>query len=151
MSDLSLRVTTLVDNIKSLEGQLVQQKAELKALTGDLNDQLRIVKSLTGQRVIGSGVRVGRPRGPVAEGELSVSKQVLNYLASREDGATRSEILANVPAADVKERRDSAVHAAIRVHQQAGKVFNKDHRWFYNTAAVEQVEVEPEVAATVTE
>lgn len=144
------KVTELVTLINGLNTQLADAKKELSALLGEAKNQLRAANALVGNKnTSNGGAKVGRPRGSVpAEGELSVSQQVLNFVASQEGGAQRAEILAAIP------NRDSAVQAAIRVHQQKGKIVNKDHRWHYvPSAEAESTELEctePEITVTVT-
>lgn len=153
MSDLGNKVTQLTSEIKELDAQIKAKKEELKGLTGSLRDQLREVQSLTGQRLV---VHTGRPRGTLAPGELTVTQQVVNYLATCENGATRKEILDNVPPVG-QERRESAVQAAIRQHQLAGRVRNDgNHRWFYvpgseNTEPVLEVSGETEIVVPTVE
>lgn len=119
----------LVLDIQGLEGQLVEKRKSLAALKKDVQSLLATVTS-------GGKTRnaAGRPKGST-NGEISVSKQVLNFLAAQENGATRAAILAAIGPDHA-----SAVNAAIRVHQQANKIFREadSHVWFYNVAADEE-------------
>lgn len=125
MSDLQNRVTELVATITEYTTKLTDAKKELAGLTAGLKDQLKTVNTLVGNKNTG-GSKAGRPKGSVpADGELSISKQVLNFLAAQESGATRHDILTAIP------NHEAAVQAAIRVHQQNKKIVNKDHRWHY--------------------
>lgn len=124
MSDFNARVNELIGLIKNQEETLAANRKELAGLTSDLRDQLRMVNTLTGNKV--SSLRVGRPKGSVpANGEMSVSQQVLAFVRERgATGAARAELLAIAP------NREAAVNAAVRSHQVAKRIYNKDHRWY---------------------
>lgn len=122
MSETSQKASVLVADIRELEAQLGQKKALLRGIQTEMKGELRQLSSIISPK-IGS---MGRPKGSaLKEGELSVSKQVLNFIMDNPEGVTRSALLGLAPT------RESAVHAAIRVHQQKGLVMNKEHKWVY--------------------
>lgn len=124
-------INQLLAEIKDLENQLEGKRKVLQAKSGELKKLVALVA--TGGK--SSNVTgAGRPKGST-NGEVSVSKQVLTAITETADvGTTRAELLKKFPD------RESAVQAALRVHQVAGKIFNSEHRWYYNANYVEPVE-----------
>lgn len=121
-------VTQLLNDIATLKVSLATKEKELLSHRDDL-------KKLLGAVEAGSGVKSqtkpgqGRPAGVRGE---NVTAGVLKYMSESATeggpGVSRADLLKQFPG------RDSAVQAAIRVHNLAGRIYNTtDHRWFYNS------------------
>jgi hypothetical protein len=125
-------ITVLIENVKNTRAAFEAAQAELAEASKGLKDALRAA-GVTGV-VGGNKTGAGRPRGSSkTQDGNTVVNQVLAFIKDRgEKGASRAELLVAIPG------HDAAVQAAIRVHQLAKRVENRDHRW-YITATGEQL------------
>lgn len=126
MSNTQELVTAVLADIVSLKTQLAAKEKELSGYRDELRKLLGALDSGAAKT---SAVK-GRPPGPRQPGQPNVSQGVLAFMAVNGkvdgQGLSRADILKQFPD------RDAAVHAALRVHQQAGRLFNTtDHRWYY--------------------
>jgi len=126
MSNTQELVTAVLVDIATLKSQLAAKEKELAGYRDELR---KLLGSLDSGSAKGAAPK-GRPPGPRQPGAINVSQSVLAFMAvnAKVDGPglSRADILKQFPD------RDAAVHAALRVHQQAGRLFNTtDHRWYY--------------------
>lgn len=136
-------VTQLLSDIATLKVSLATKEKELLSHRDDLKKLLGAVEAGSGVKHASDKPGIGRPPGVRGE---NVTAGVLKFMSEVAveggPGVSRADLLKQFPG------RESAVQAAMRVHNIAGRIYNTtDHRWFYNT--IQPSEVVPEVTETV--